>query len=105
MVCIMMDYSSLNLAMAVQVVCYEIYQKGLDGQKQVVWDRPMATAGDVEGLMTHLESALTSTAFIDAENPGQIMTRLRRMFARVTLDDTEVQMLRGLCRHVERLGN
>lgn len=99
------DYSSLNLAMAVQVVCYEIYQKGLDGQKQVVWDRPMATAGDVEGLMTHLESALTSTAFIDAENPGQIMTRLRRMFARVTLDDTEVQMLRGLCRHVERLGN
>ena len=92
-------YSSLNLAMAVQVVCYEIYQAGLGSQPPQSWDRPMATSQEVNGLVDHLERALTKTEFLD--HPGQTITRLRRLFARTALDETEVQLLRGVCRHIE----
>lgn len=90
------DYPSLNLAMAVQVVCYELYKQ--EGAVPVVaeWDRPEATMAQLEGLLGHLQSALESSGFLDPANPGQTMTRLRRLFTRVALDDTEVQMLRGI---------
>jgi tRNA (cytidine32/uridine32-2'-O)-methyltransferase len=94
------DYSSLNLAMAVQVVCYEIYQCGLDEPSSDQWDRRAATVAEVTGMLDHLEGTLTDTGFIDGANPGQTMTRLRRLFARVELDETEVQILRGMCKHI-----
>lgn len=97
-------YSSLNLAMAVQVVCYEIYQSGLAAQDPLHWDRPMATSAELNGLFEHLERALAVSGFLDASNPGQTMTRLRRLFARTDLDETEVQILRGISRHIEQLG-
>jgi hypothetical protein len=89
------DYPSLNLAMAVQVVCYELYKQSEAAAPQLEWDRPPATQAQLEGLMGHLQAALSHCGFLDADNPGQTMTRLRRLFTRVRLDDTEVQMLRG----------
>jgi tRNA C32,U32 (ribose-2'-O)-methylase TrmJ len=50
--------------------------------------------------MGHLQAALSHCGFLDADNPGQTMTRLRRLFTRVRLDDTEVQMLRGALRQL-----
>lgn len=94
------EYSSLNLAMAVQVVCYEIFQLGLAPEPSSHWDRPIATKGEVSGMLDHLDKALTDSGFLDADNPGQTMTRLRRLFARVQMDETEVQILRGICRHI-----
>ena len=96
------SYSSLNLAMAVQVVCYEIYQAGLAAEPQS-WDRALATSQEIDGLVRHLEEALTKSNFLDMENPGQTITRLRRMFARTGMDETEVQILRGVCRHIEEI--
>jgi len=91
------DYPSLNLAMAVQVVCYELYrQSGRAPSGEVVWDQPMATMAQMEAFFAHLEAVLVSSAFLDPGNPGQTMTRLRRLFTRVQLDDKEVQMLRGI---------
>lgn len=90
-------YGSLNLAMAVQVVCYELYkQSGLAPAGDVDWDQPLATMTQLQGFFEHLEAVLVSSAFLDPENPGQTMTRLRRLFTRVRLDDKEVQMLRGI---------
>lgn len=102
------DYPSLNLAMAVQVVCYELFKQALlnqplsdqPGGQLDIWDRPPATAQQVEGLMTHLESVLITSGFLDPANPGQSLTRLRRLINRVQPDETEVQMLRGVLNHL-----
>ena len=97
------DYPSLNLAMAVQVVTYEIFRQAGDSSRQPpAWDRAPATAAAVETLLAHLEAVLTETDFLDPDNPGQTLTRLRRLFTRVQLDETEVGMLRGMLTHFGR---
>ena len=93
-------YSSLNLAMAVQVVCYELFQANLDADETAHWDRRLATAAELDGMLRHIEQTLLERAFLDADNPGQTMTRLRRLFTRVQLDETEVQILRGIFKHL-----
>lgn len=93
-------YSSLNLAMAVQVVCYEIYQASLKEAPVPPWDRSLATSGQVDDMLAALESVLLDTTFLDADNPGQTMTRLRRLFSRLQMDETEVQILRGIIKHL-----
>ena len=82
--------------MAVQVVCYEIYQSSLDADPVPPWDRKLANSAQLDGLLDHVERVLLSSDFLDRSNPGQTMTRLRRLFTRVQLDETEVQMLRGV---------
>ncbi len=90
------EYPSLNLAMAVQVVAYELYQALEAVQPMAGWDRTLATTAQVEGLIEHLEATLVKADFLDPGNPGQTMTRLRRLFLRVQMDETEVQILRGV---------
>ena len=96
------DYPSLNLAMAVQVVCYELFKQseGAD-QPAVAWDQPPATAAQLEGFIAHLEGVLVNSGYLDPNNPGQTMTRLRRLFTRVGMDDKEVQMLRGVLKELD----
>ncbi len=97
------DYPSLNLAMAVQVVAYELFRQASGSASPASeWDRPPATAGAVEALLIHLETLLRETEFLDPENPGQTLTRLRRLLTRVQLDETEVGMLRGILTHLGR---
>ena len=97
-------YPSLNLAMAVQVVSYELYrtalstsaapERGLSSTDH--WDRPWAKQEAVEAMLTHLRETLEALNFLDPGNPGQTMTRLRRLFLRQRMDDKEVQILRGV---------
>ena len=95
-------YSSLNLAMAVQVVCYELYQASLTQPPVPGWDRSRATSSQLDALLVHLEQTLLDSEFLDEQNPGKTMTRLRRLFTRVQLDETEVQILRGVIKHLAR---
>lgn len=93
------DYASLNLAMAVQVVAYELFRQASGSSASAIeplWDRPLAAMGHIENLLVHLEQVIDASGFLDAGNPGQTMTRLRRLFTRVALDETEVQILRGI---------
>jgi len=94
------EYPSLNLAMAVQVVSYELRKQAERAPVESSWDRPLATMAQVEGLLAHLQATLIGSHFLDPANPGQAMTRLRRLFTRIDLDDTEVQMLRGILSHL-----
>ena len=97
-------YSSLNLAMAVQVVCYELH-RALGARSAAVlaeWDRPLASAAQMAGFYAHLERVLVDIEFQDANTPQQTMTRLRRLFGRVRADETEVAILRGVLTHIER---
>jgi len=97
-------YPSLNVAMAVQVVCYELYQAqlGAGAEAAAEWDRQPATAASVDGLLAHLETVLTRVEFIDPDNPGQVMPRLRRLFMRIRPDETEIGMLRGALTEIQR---
>lgn len=88
-------YSSLNLAMAVQVIAYEILQAHLAEPQAQSWDIDYATADAVEFFFEHLEQTLIQVGFHDPDNPRQLMTRLRRMFNRIRMDEMEVNMLRG----------
>ena len=97
------EYPSLNLAMAVQVVAYELFAAQA-APLEPEWDRPPATAAEVEALLAHLEGLLVAADFLDPNNPGQTLTRLRRLAARASLDQTEVRMLRGIATHLERQG-
>jgi len=96
-------YSSLNLAMAVQVVAYELHQASLARTPQADsqhWDRRLATAAELDGMLVHMQQVLNDRGFLDPDNPGQTMTRLRRMYARLQLDETEVSILRGVFKHL-----
>ena len=95
------EYPSLNLAMAVQVVAYELFA-AQSAPLESEWDRPPATAAEVEALLTHLERLLVAADFLDPQNPGQTLTRLRRLAARAGLDQTEVRMLRGIATQLEK---
>jgi tRNA (cytidine32/uridine32-2'-O)-methyltransferase len=98
------DYPSLNVAMAVQVVCYELRKlAGEAGDEIGAWDRPTATVAQLDGLIEHLEEVMVASGFLDAANPGQTMTRLRRLFSRMEPDTTEVQILRGILTHLHPL--
>ena len=97
------DYPSLNLAMAVQIVCYELYRAaGGAADTAEAWDRELAAVADVEAMMAHLEQVLAEIEFLDPANPGQVVTRFKRLFNRVRLDETEVKMLRGMLSEIQR---
>jgi len=87
-------YSSLNLAQAVQVVCYELRMAQGAAAPPVRAEKP-ATIADLEGLYAHLEQAATATGFMA---PGsRLRERWRRLFSRVpALEREEVNILRGL---------
>ncbi len=100
------EFSSLNVASAIQVMCYEIHQKLLTEKtiagKEYELPETLATASDIEGYFTHLEQVLRTTDFLDPDNPGLLMQRLRRLYQRVDLSKTEVNILRGILSSVEK---
>jgi TrmH family RNA methyltransferase len=99
------DFSSLNLAMAVQVLTYELRAAGVDrGQPEYEPDAPLATNEEMEHFYTHLETVLRDIRFLDPDNPRHLMRRLRRLFVRARPDHNEVNILRGILTAVERKG-
>ena len=95
------DYSSLNLATAVQVLAYEVRMASLQDENGVLpsmaeWDQPLATADELELFHHHLAETMATLKFYDPNNPKQLLTRMRRLFNRTRMDKMEVSMLRGL---------
>jgi tRNA (cytidine32/uridine32-2'-O)-methyltransferase len=90
------EYSSLNLAMAVQVVAYELrWAQGLD-RKPLDSGVPPASATDMELFYEHLERVLRGSGFLNPGNPRNLMRRLRRLFNRARLDENELNIMRGI---------
>jgi tRNA/rRNA methyltransferase len=89
-------YSSLNLAAAVQVACYELANQASSFAPPGVAEREPATTEDVDALFAHWESAMVESGYLDRANPGRLMERLRRLFARTGLERSEVKALRGM---------
>lgn len=96
------EFSSLNVAMAVQVVTYEIRAALAEKRPEYEYDAPPATSGALEHFYTHLEKVLLDVEFLDPDNPRHLMRRLRRLFIRARVDENEVNILRGILTAVER---
>jgi TrmH family RNA methyltransferase len=96
------DFSSLNLAMAVQVVTYELRAARAEKAPEYEADAPLATSREMENFYEHLEQVLTDVQFLDPDNPRHLMRRLRRLFIRARPDQNEVNILRGMLAAVQR---
>lgn len=99
------DYSSLNLAMAVQTLSYEIRMNFLakeNAQHQNVDDVEYPLVEETERMYEHFENALKATGFIVPSHPGLVMTKLRRFLNRARPDTKEVKMMRGILASVEK---
>jgi tRNA (cytidine32/uridine32-2'-O)-methyltransferase len=111
------EFSSLNLAMAVQVLVYELRmgqllsleKSGIATHIEPIlspehndWDALPATVNEFEQFISHLETTLTELDFLDPENPRLLMTRLRRLYQRCHLDKMEVNIMRGILASMQK---
>lgn len=108
------EYSSLNLAQAVQVLAYECrVAAGEDSPPpaggEIGFQGNAASLADIDGMFVHLEKALVEIEFLDPASPKKLMPRLKRLFSRTQLETEEVNILRGIAsqilskrRHLDR---
>jgi len=96
------DYSSLNLAMAVQTLSYEVRMAFLDQPGFVEQPQPYPLQQELDQFYTHLEQTLEKTGFIIRQHPGMVMNKLRRLFNRARPEAQELNMLRGVLSSVQR---
>jgi tRNA (cytidine32/uridine32-2'-O)-methyltransferase len=92
------QFSSLNLAAAVQVLAYEIRRTWRECRGERLMDPPreLATAEALEGLHAHLAQTLLDLGFADPTQSNRLLMRLRRLFNRARLDWVEINILRGI---------
>lgn len=97
-------YSSLNLSQAIQVLAYELRIAYLEGENAgaaaSTGAGTLAASDEIERMYVHLENALIALDFLDPANPKKLMSRLRRMFARAGLEREEVNIVRGIAKHI-----
>ncbi|MDQ2191892.1 MULTISPECIES: tRNA (cytosine(32)/uridine(32)-2'-O)-methyltransferase TrmJ [unclassified Vibrio] len=99
------EYSSLNLAMAVQTLSYEVRVAYLNNEKKAYQAQPEEAYPlhhELEMFYQHLEKVMIQTQFISKEQPGQIMNKLRRLFSRSRPESQEINILRGVLTSIEK---
>ena len=112
------DYGVLNVAQAIQVICYEmrvatleLIEKTTDtaavmpvtDSQDMHWDEPLVTHEQMEQFYPHFEKMLADIEFLDPKNPRLLPLRLRRLFGRIQLDKMEYHLLRGIFTRVQAL--
>ena len=92
------DFSSLNLASAVQILGYELRLAAADigAPPRVAGEGLPAPHEEVERLVAHFERASIASGFLDPAVPRRLIPRLRRLFARARTEREEVAILRGM---------
>jgi TrmH family RNA methyltransferase len=102
------EYDSLNLAAAVQIICYEIYllNSNTDSIEFKQNNLPFINQEKMEQFYLHLEACLTQIGFYNVDNPRKLMHRFRRLFNRAQLYESEWKILRGFISKIqEKIGN
>jgi len=96
------EFSSLNLACAVQVITYEIRRAIETGAVEVpgntadLLGEPLASSAEVQRFYQHLDQVMVESGFLDPNNPRLLTRRIRRLFNRVEMTSNEVNILRGI---------
>ncbi len=99
------EYSSLNLAMAVQTLSYEVrvaHLNDLESQYSVPEEIEYPRHQELEMFYEHLEKVMLNTQFISKEKPGQVLNKLRRLFSRARPESQEINILRGVLTAIEK---
>lgn len=112
------DYGVLNVAQAIQIICYELRMSTLQYEQHeqdlqqtmpvsnnidMQWDEPLVTQAEMEKFYPHIEKMLEEIEFLDLNNPRLLPLRLRRLFGRIQLDKMEYHLLRGIFSRVVAL--
>jgi tRNA/rRNA methyltransferase len=92
-------FSSLNLAQAVMIICYEIFL--VDREKTPQPLNRLANKFELEGMYEHLKTVLMKIGFINPQNPEHWMLNIRRFLSRLPLRAREVRIIRGVCRQID----
>jgi tRNA/rRNA methyltransferase len=95
------EYASLNLAAAVQLVAWELRMAATGGEVPVARRFAGATHDEIEALYAHAMRTLEALGFYDPARPRRLLARLRRLFARASLEREEVNILRGILARVD----
>lgn len=96
------DYSSLNIAAAVQLIAYELRMASLVNTETIIEERARARAEDLEGFFVHLQDMLVDIEFADPNNIRQLMLKLRRFYMRGQPEPTELNILRGIVSQTQK---
>jgi len=97
------DFSSLNVASAIQILCYEFIQ-GMQFCDAENTDREkvqLATSDEMKYFYDHLQQSMIDVGFLNPEQPRKLMRRLKSLFNRAHLDENEVSILRGFLAAVQ----
>ena len=110
------DYPVLNIASAIQILCYEMLRtlnRSQEGDQDVRMTTPTAVSDnaaddyplveDLNRFFEHLESSMTHIGFLKPLHEGQTMARFQRLFRRARLERKELQLLRGMLSRMDRL--
>ena len=95
------EFSSLNLAAAVQVVSYELFVTSGQIAESTIGDKdqqPLASMKQMDAFYEHLQTTLDDIGFLHVDKSQSIMRRLRRIYNRIGLDIKELDILRGILR-------
>lgn len=90
------EYSSLNLAAAVQVIAYEIRMASLASTRKDSPKSLLATQQDLNGFYQHLRETMVLIQFLDIRHPRKMMERFRQIYNRALLDKEDINLLRGM---------
>ena len=99
------DFSSLNVASAIQILCYEFIQDSqyLETEKMDREKIQLATADEMKYFYDHLQQSMIDVGFLNPEQPRKLMRRLKTLFNRAHLDENEVSILRGFLAAVQEV--
>lgn len=97
-------FSSLNIAAAVQVLCYEVNMAVGTPVLESDDDSDIATSDELERFHEHLQQTLIDIDFLDPDTPRLLMRRLKRLYNRARLEQTEVNILRGILTATQKFG-
>lgn len=89
------DYFSLNLAQAVQVVCYEIFSQTDMPMDHLRHETHPATLAQINGMVAHMENLMNDIGFFERRNSARIIRRLHNLFARANTETEDIDILRG----------
>lgn len=98
------EFASLNIASAVQIICYEISKQYLALEAGSGDAESPATTREMEYLYEHIEQTLIDIGYLDPEKPRRLMRRIRRLFNRARLDSNEYNILRGILTAIKNRG-
>ncbi|MBN1848450.1 MAG: RNA methyltransferase [Deltaproteobacteria bacterium] len=93
------QFSSINLAQAVMIFCYEFFRASRAGSEKPL--PRLANTFELEGMYEHLKDVFTKIGFLNPQNPEHWMLNIRRLASKYPLKAKEVRTVRGICRQID----